>query len=89
MNKSPVEGSAALKVTLVHDWLTGMRGGEKVLELLCTRFPDAPLWTLLHVPGSVSDTISQRTIHTSPMQWLPRYDQNTVTICHFFLSWRS
>ena len=72
MNKSQVEGSAALKVTLVHDWLTGMRGGEKVLELLCTRFPDAPLWTLLHVPGSVSDTISQRTIHTSPMQWLPR-----------------
>ncbi len=60
-----------LKVTLAHDWLTGMRGGEKVLELLCQRFPEAPLWTLLHVPGTVSDTISKRQIRTSPLQWFP------------------
>ncbi len=71
MGKFCIEGSEALKVTLVHDWLTGMRGGEKVLELLCTRFPDAPLWTLLHVPGTVSESISHRSIRTSPMQWLP------------------
>ena len=34
-------------VALVHDWLTGMRGGEKVLDLLCRLYPSAPLWTLL------------------------------------------
>ena len=28
-------------VALVHDWLTGMRGGEKVLEALCELYPDA------------------------------------------------
>ena len=39
-----------MKVALVHDWLTGMRGGEKVLEVLCERFPEAELFTLLHVP---------------------------------------
>ena len=27
-----------------------MRGGEKVLEVLCERFPDAELFTLVHVP---------------------------------------
>ena len=27
------------RVALVHDWLTGMRGGEKVLEMLCRAYP--------------------------------------------------
>ena len=44
----------APQVTLVHDWLTGMRGGEKCLEVLCRRWPHARLFTLLHQPGSVS-----------------------------------
>ena len=60
-----------MKVALVHDWLTGMRGGEKVLEVLCERFPDAELFTLLHVRGSVSPTIERLPIHTSALQWLP------------------
>jgi glycosyltransferase involved in cell wall biosynthesis len=59
------------RVALAHDWLTGMRGGEKVLEALCRRFPDAPLWTLLHVPNTVSDAITNRPIHTSVLQRLP------------------
>ncbi len=65
----PVEKE--MRVALVHDWLTGMRGGEKVLESLCRRFPNAPLTTLLYVPGSVSKAISDRTIHVSPLQWMP------------------
>ena len=40
------------RIALVHDWLTGMRGGEKVLEVLCERFPSASLFTLVHLPGS-------------------------------------
>jgi glycosyltransferase involved in cell wall biosynthesis len=59
------------EIALAHDWLTGMRGGEKVLELLCRRFPEAPLWTLLHNPNSVSSTIANRPIHTSFLQELP------------------
>jgi glycosyltransferase involved in cell wall biosynthesis len=61
-----------LRVALVHDWLTGMRGGEKVLELLCERFPSAPLFTLLHIPGSVSGSIADRPIHTSLLQRMPQ-----------------
>jgi glycosyltransferase involved in cell wall biosynthesis len=60
-----------LKVALIHDWLTGMRGGEKALESLCSVFPDAPLWSLVHVPGSVSAAIEARKIHTSFLQHLP------------------
>ena len=47
----------ARRIAIVHDWLTGMRGGEKVLEVLCERYPSAELFTLVHVHGSVSPTI--------------------------------
>ena len=59
------------RIALVHDWLTGMRGGEKALEALCERFPAAELFTLFHVPGSVSPIIERRPIHTSFVQRLP------------------
>lgn len=63
---------AGLKVALVHDWLTGMRGGEKCLEVMAEIFPDADLFTLLHVPGSVVPVIEDRRITTSFVQKLPR-----------------
>lgn len=60
-----------LKVALVHDWLTGMRGGEKCLEVLCELFPDADLYTLLHQKGKLSQNIESRSIRTSFVQHLP------------------
>jgi glycosyltransferase involved in cell wall biosynthesis len=48
-----------------------MRGGERCLEVLCELFPAAPLFTLLHVPGSVSPFIEARPIITSFVQRLP------------------
>ena len=60
-----------MRVAFVHDWLTGMRGGEKVLELLCERYPDADIFTLFHVPGSVSPAIERHRITTSSLQKLP------------------
>jgi glycosyltransferase involved in cell wall biosynthesis len=60
-----------LRLALVHDWLTGMRGGEKALEVLCEQYPGAELFTLVHIPGSVSPTIERRPIHTSFVQHLP------------------
>jgi glycosyltransferase involved in cell wall biosynthesis len=56
----------------VHDWLTGMRGGEKVLDALCALCPDARIFTLLHVPGAVSGRIAGQPLHTSFVQRLPR-----------------
>jgi glycosyltransferase involved in cell wall biosynthesis len=63
---------AGKRVVLVHDWLTGMRGGEKVLESFCHLFPDADILTLVHVPGSVSTTIERHRIRPSLVQRLPR-----------------
>lgn len=60
-----------MRVALVHDWLTGMRGGERVLEVLCRMFPDASLHTLVHVPGAVSPTIERLQPHTSFLQRVP------------------
>ena len=59
------------KLAIVHDWLTGMRGGERVLEVLCERFPSASLFTLVHVPGSVSPRIERLRPRTSFIQHLP------------------
>lgn len=60
------------RVVLVHDWLTGMRGGEKCLEPACRQWPDAPLFTLLHQPGSVSRTIEAHRPQASVLNRLPR-----------------
>ncbi len=49
-----------------------MRGGEKVLASLARLFPEAPIYTLLHVPGSVSPELESREIRTSFVQRLPR-----------------
>ena len=62
---------APVRVALVHDWLTGMRGGERCLEVFCELFPEADLFTLLHVPGSVSPVIEARRIVTSFIQRMP------------------
>jgi glycosyltransferase involved in cell wall biosynthesis len=58
------------KVAIIHDWLTGMRGGEAVLEAILDALPDADLFTLFHFPGTVSQKIESRTIITSNVQKL-------------------
>jgi glycosyltransferase involved in cell wall biosynthesis len=60
-----------LKVALVHDWLTGMRGGERVLEVLCGLYPGADLYTLLHAGGRLSGPIEGMRIRTSFIQRFP------------------
>jgi glycosyltransferase involved in cell wall biosynthesis len=59
------------RVAVVHDWLTGMRGGERVLEGIFALFPEAELFTLLQIPGSVSPIIERRVTHRSAIQRLP------------------
>lgn len=61
-----------MKVAIAHDWLTGMRGGEKCLEVFCELFPEATIFTLLHNKGSVSPAIEKMRIETSFIQNLPK-----------------
>src|SRR4051812_38424826 len=59
------------RVAIIHDWLTGMRGGEKVLDAICELYPEATIYTLVHVKGSVSPRIESHRIHHSAVQRLP------------------
>jgi len=70
MNEFPPEWKN-LNVILAHDWLTGMRGGERVLEILCRAFPRAPIYTLFHNPAAISATINSHRIKTSRLQNIP------------------
>jgi len=60
-----------MKVAIVYDWLTQMRGGERCLEVFCELFPQADLYTLLHIPGACSETIERMKIHASFIQKMP------------------
>src|SRR3954471_8648364 len=69
--RTTATGLGGLRVALVHDWLTGMRGGEKCLEVLCRAFPDASLYTLIHRRGPLGPAIESMAIRTSPLQRIP------------------
>jgi len=56
---------------LVHDWLTGFRGGEQVLLSLARMFPEAPIYTLLHIKGSLPEELESRKIRTTFVGKLP------------------
>ena len=59
------------RVAIVHYWLVGMRGGERVLERLLTLFPDADIYTHVYDPGAVSNLIRNRTVRTTFVNRLP------------------
>ena len=60
-----------MKVAIVHYWLVGMRGGEKVVEALCEMFPQADIFTHVYVPDAVSETIRRHRVTTSFIGRLP------------------
>jgi glycosyltransferase involved in cell wall biosynthesis len=68
------------KTAIVHDWLTGMRGGEKCLEVFCELFPDADLYTLIYQPDRVSEIIRSMRVRTSWLNHLPQV-QNYYRYC--------
>lgn len=65
-----------MKVALVHDWLTGTRGGERVLRELALLFPDATLFTLFRFPGTVPPEIDALPVETTFLQRLVSPSRN-------------
>jgi glycosyltransferase involved in cell wall biosynthesis len=61
-----------MRTAVVHDWLTGWRGGEVVLGEILDLFPDADLFTLIAVPGSVPAEIEARLAGTSFLSGIPK-----------------
>ncbi len=61
-----------MKVAIVHYWLVGMRGGEKVVEALCEMFPEADVFTHVFDPDAISEEIKKHSVTTTFIQRLPR-----------------
>jgi lipopolysaccharide/colanic/teichoic acid biosynthesis glycosyltransferase/glycosyltransferase involved in cell wall biosynthesis len=59
-------------VAIVHDWLTSMRGGERVVEVLCDMFPQADLFTLTWDPKRLSPALARRSATTSAIHSVAR-----------------
>jgi glycosyltransferase involved in cell wall biosynthesis len=83
-HQTPVEtGIAALKkkrTAIIHYWLVGMRGGEKVVEALCRLLPDADIFTLFYDPDRVSNEIRSRNVHASFLNPLRRHYRSLLPI---------
>ncbi|MCL2640056.1 MAG: glycosyltransferase [Phycisphaerales bacterium] len=60
-----------LRIWLVHDWLTGMRGGEKVLLELVKLFPRSRIATLVHAKGTTHPEIDRRVERVSFLNRMP------------------
>ena len=60
-----------MRVAIIHYWLVGMRGGEKVLESLCSLFPEAHIYTHVYCPEAISETIGRHEIRTTFINRLP------------------
>lgn len=68
--------SKNINTVLLHDWLTGFRGGERVLEAFCEMFPESPLYTLIHVPHATSEAIERRKIVSSYLSKIPKIESH-------------
>jgi glycosyltransferase involved in cell wall biosynthesis len=75
-----------MRTAVVHDWLNGMRGGEKVLEEILPLVPDPTIFTLFHVPGSVSQAIERFPIRASFLNRLPLSRRGYRNYLPFFSS---
>jgi glycosyltransferase involved in cell wall biosynthesis len=74
-----------MRVALVHYWLLGMRGGEKVLEAFCRIFPEADIFTLFYDPEKVSETIRTRRVTASFLNPARRYYRSLLPAMPFAL----
>jgi len=73
--RGAVKSKTPLNIVLAHDWLTGMRGGEIVLDAIAEIFPHSTIYTLLYVPGSVSPILRTIKRKVSLLQKIPSIEK--------------
>lgn len=73
-----------MKVAIVHDWLNGMRGGERCLQAFLSIYPDADVFALFHVPGSTSAEIDVHVKKVSFLNSLPFANRYYRALLPFF-----
>lgn len=60
-----------LKVALVHELLTQLGGGERILVEFSKMFPDAQIYTLIYDEQKIGKVLDPKRIVTSPLQHMP------------------
>lgn len=79
-----------LRIHLVHDWLTGLRGGEKCLDVLARAWPHARLNTLIHLPGKTTpaiDALQPQTPWIGKLPYIDRYYRYMLPILPTVADW--
>lgn len=71
MTAAPTHELASKKYALAHHWLTTFRGGERVLQQMASLYP-GDIYTLVHASSVTMPGISDRTVHASPLQSIPK-----------------
>ena len=61
-----------MKVAIIHYWLVGMRGGEKVIEGILDLYPEADIYTHVFCKEDVTEKIAKRVVGTTFIQKLPK-----------------
>ncbi len=69
-----------MRIALVHYWLLGSRGGEKVLEAICRMLPEADIFTLFYDPAKVSPLIRSRKVTPSFLNPLRRFHRGLLPL---------
>jgi glycosyltransferase involved in cell wall biosynthesis len=69
-----------VRCAIVHYWLLGMRGGEKVVEALCELLPGADIFTLFYDPDRVSSFLRSQKITTSFLNPFRRYYRSLLPL---------
>jgi len=69
-----------MRVALVHYWLLGSRGGEKVLEAICQILPQADIFTLFYEPERASPLIRSRNVQVSFLNPLRRLHRSLLPL---------
>lgn len=74
------ESHEAMRVALVHYWLLGSRGGERVLEAICRLLPDADIFALFYDPARVSPLIRSKNVQASFLNPLKRFHRGMLPL---------
>jgi glycosyltransferase involved in cell wall biosynthesis len=69
-----------MHIALVHYWLLGSRGGERVLEAICRLFPRADIFTLFYDPERVPPLIRSRNVRASFLNPLRRFHRSLLPL---------
>jgi glycosyltransferase involved in cell wall biosynthesis len=61
-----------MKVAIIHPWFLEYGGGEKVVEVFASMYPDADIFCLAMDPACLPDSLKGRRIHTTGLNAILR-----------------